>query len=164
MAKAALVSASTLLQAEVEHYSNDNGSARGGLAPWQLLRVRAFVDGNLHRTIHIQDLSGVAQRSPAYFARKFKLAVGESPHAYVMRRRLERACHLMVTSRASLSAIASSAGFSDQSHMCRLFRAAFGQSPASWRREHYARPDLFKLIVNEQPRRSVVPVSDVVDA
>jgi AraC family transcriptional regulator len=136
VAKAALVTASALLQAEVERYSSDNGSARDGLAPWQMRRVRAFIEGNLHRTIHTRDLSAVAQRSPAYFSRKFKLAVGEPPHAYVVRRRLERACHLMVTSAASLSEIALSVGFSDQAHLGRLFRAAFGQSPASWRREH----------------------------
>jgi AraC family transcriptional regulator len=135
-AKASLVAASNLLLAEVERYSSANRFARGSLAPWQMLRVRTFIDSNLHRTIHIRDLSAVAQRSPAYFARNFKLAIGESPHAYVIRKRLERACHLMVTSAASLSDIAFNAGFSDQSHLCRLFRAAFGQSPASWRREH----------------------------
>ena len=135
VAKAALVTASTLLQAEVERYSSDSGSARSGLAPWQMLRVRAFIDGNLHRTIHIRDLSAVARRSPAHFSRKFKLAVGESPHAYVVSRRLERACHLMMTSAAALSEIALSVGFSDQAHLCRLFRQAFGQSPANWRRE-----------------------------
>ncbi|HXO71742.1 MAG TPA: helix-turn-helix domain-containing protein, partial [Bradyrhizobium sp.] len=48
---------------------------------------------------------------------------------------LERACHLMITSAASLSEIALSVGFSDQAHLCRLFRQAFGQSPANWRRE-----------------------------
>ena len=137
VAKAALVTASTLLQAEVERYSSANGSARGGLAPWQIAAcAAAFIDSNLHRPIYIRHLSAVAQRSPAYFCRKFKLAVGEPPHAYVVRRRLERACHLMVTSASSLSEIALSVGFSDQAHLCRLFRAAFGQSPASWRREH----------------------------
>ena len=134
-AKASLVTASHILQAEIERCSGANSSARGGLAAWQLLRVRAYVDGNLHRTIHISDLSAVARRSPAHFSRKFKLAVGESPHAYVVKRRLERACHLMMTSATSLSEIALSVGFSDQAHLCRLFRQAFGQSPANWRRE-----------------------------
>jgi AraC family transcriptional regulator len=136
VAKASLVTASNLLQAEVERYSNTAGTARGGLAPWQMLRVRAFIDSNLHRSIHIRDLSAVAQRSPAHFCRKFRLAAGESPHAYIVRRRLERACHLMVISASSMSEIALSVGFSDQAHLCRHFRAAFGQSPASWRREH----------------------------
>jgi AraC family transcriptional regulator len=134
VAKASLATASTILQAEIERRSGANGSTGGGLAAWQLLRVRAFIESNLHRTIHIRDLSAVARRSPAHFSRKFKLAVGESPHAYVVRRRLERACHLMMTSASSLSQIALSVGFSDQAHLCRLFRQAFGQSPASWRR------------------------------
>ena len=134
-AKASLVTASHILQAEIERCSGTNGFTRGGLAAWQILRVRAYIDGNLHRTIHIRDLSAVARRSPAHFSRKFKLAVGESPHAYVVRRRLEKACYLMITGAASLSEIALSVGFSDQAHLCRLFRQAFGQSPANWRRE-----------------------------
>jgi len=135
VAKASLATASNILQAEIERCSGTNGFTRGGLASWQILRVRAFIDGNLHRAIHIRDLSAIARRSPAHFSRKFKLAVGESPHAYVVRRRLERACHLMMTSAEPLSEIALSVGFSDQAHLCRLFRQAFGQSPAHWRRE-----------------------------
>src|SRR3954447_5944844 len=134
-AKASLVTASHILQAEIERCSGANASARGGLAAWQIVRVRAYIDSNLHRTIHIRDLSAVARRSPAHFSRKFKQAVGEPPHAYVVRRRLERACHLMMTGAEPLSEIALSVGFSDQAHLCRLFRQAFGQSPASWRRE-----------------------------
>ena len=134
-AKASLVTASHILQAEIERCSGANASTRGGLAAWQILRVRAYIDNNLHRTIHIRDLSAVARRSPAHFSRKFKLAVGEPPQAYVVRRRLERACHLMITGAEPLSEIALSVGFSDQAHLCRLFRQAFGQSPANWRRE-----------------------------
>jgi len=141
-ARLSLATASHILQAEIERYSGGNEAPRGGLAAWQILRVRAYIDGNLHRTIHIRDLSAVARRSPAHFSRKFKLAVGESPHAYVVRRRLERACHLMMTSAASLSEIALSVGFSDQAHLCRLFRHAFGQSPASWRRERGIPPEV----------------------
>jgi AraC family transcriptional regulator len=134
-AKASLVTASHILQAEIERRWGANGSTTGSLAAWQVVRVRAYVDSNLHRTIHIRDLSAVARRSKAHFSRKFKLAVGESPHAYVVRRRLERACHLMRTSAEPLSEIALSVGFSDQAHLCRLFRQAFGQSPANWRRD-----------------------------
>jgi AraC family transcriptional regulator len=141
-AKASLVTASSILQLEIERSSGAIGSARGGLAAWQILRVRAYIDGNLHRTIHIQDLSAVARRSPAHFSRKFKLAVGKSPHAYVVGRRLERACYLMMTSAEPLSEIAVSVGFSDQAHLCRLFRQAFGQSPASWRRERGVSPGM----------------------
>jgi AraC family transcriptional regulator len=136
VAKASLITASRILQAEIERCSGANGCPRGGLVAWQIARVRAYIDSNLHRTIHLRDLSAVVHRSPAHFARKFKSAFGEPPHAYVVRRRLEKACHLMMTGRTSLCEIALSAGFSDQAHLSRLFRRAFGQSPASWRREH----------------------------
>ncbi len=135
-AKASLATASTILQSEIERHSGAKRSSTGGLAGWQIARVRTFIDGNLHRTIHTQDLSVIARRTPAHFSRSFKLTFGEPPHAYVVKRRLEKACHLMITSSDSLSEIALSVGFSDQAHLCRLFRQAFGQSPAVWRREH----------------------------
>jgi AraC family transcriptional regulator len=134
-AKASLATVSTILQSEIERHSGARGTRTAGLAGWQVARVRAFIDKNLHRTIHTQDLSIVARRSPAHFSRSFKLTFGEPPHAYVVKRRLEKACHLMITSSTSLSEIAPSVGFSDQAHLCRLFRQTFGQSPASWRRE-----------------------------
>src|ERR1700730_12858536 len=134
-AKASLATASSILQSEIERHSGARGSSTAGRAGWQVSRVRAFIDKNLHRTIHTQDLSVVARRSPAHFSRSFKLTFGEPPHAYVVKRRLEKACHLMITSSLPLSDIALGVGFSDQAHLCRLFRQAFGQSPASWRRE-----------------------------
>jgi AraC family transcriptional regulator len=136
-AKASLVTASSILQSEIERLSRAQakGARPGALAAWQIVRVRAFIDENLHRTIRVKDLGAVAQRSAAHFSRSFKQVFGESPYAYVVRRRLERACHLMITSSASLSEIARSAGFSSQAHLCRLFRQALGQSPSSWRRD-----------------------------
>jgi AraC family transcriptional regulator len=134
-AKASLVTASSILQSEIERCSRAKGARPGALAGWQIARVRAFIDENLHRTIHAGDLSAVARRSTAHFSRSFKRAFGEPPHAYVVRRRLERACHLMISSSASLSEIALSVGFSDQAHLCRLFRQVVGQSPSSWRRD-----------------------------
>ena len=135
-AKESLATASSILQLEIERRSRTKGARTGVLAPWQIARVRAFIDENLHRTIHVKDLSAVARRSMAHFSRYFKQALGEPPHAYVVRRRLERACHLMLTSSASLRKIALSVGFSDQAHLSRLFRQAFGQGPSGWRRDH----------------------------
>jgi AraC-like DNA-binding protein len=99
------------------------------------LHIRGFIDRNLHRTIHVRDLAAVVQRSPAHFARSFKQTFGDPPHAYVTRMRLHKSCHLMVTTSATVVEIALATGFSDQSHLCRLFRKTFGQSPSRWRRE-----------------------------
>jgi AraC family transcriptional regulator len=138
-AKASLVTASSILQSEIERSSGANGPMPGALADWQITRVRAFIEDNLHSNIDGSDLSAVAQRSLAHFSRSFKRAFGETPHAYVIKRRLERACHLMVTTPDSLSEIALNSGFSDQAHLCRLFQRAFGQRPSIWRRHHKTR-------------------------
>ncbi|WP_187436723.1 helix-turn-helix domain-containing protein [Bradyrhizobium rifense] len=134
-AKAALDTASSILRSEVERCSHIQGAGPGALAAWQTARVRAFIEENLHRTIRVKDIGAVAQLSAAHFSRSFKQVIGESPHAYVVRRRLERACQLMITGSASLREIAQSVGFSDQAHLSRLFRQAFGQSPARWRHD-----------------------------
>jgi AraC family transcriptional regulator len=135
-AKASLVKASSILQSTIERSSGANGCRPGALAGWQIARVRAFIEQNLQRNIVVRDLSAVAERSPAHFSRSFKKAVGEPPHAYVIKRRLERACHLMVTTTEPLSEIALSVGFSDQAHLCKLFQRTFKQTPSIWRR-HY---------------------------
>ena len=134
-AKTSLATASSILQSAIERRSGARGSRTGGLAGWQMALVRSFIDRHLDRAIHTNDLSAVARRSTAHFSRSFKQAFGEPPHAYIVRRRLEVACHLMLTGTASLSNIALSVGFSDQAHLSKLFRQAFGQSPSSWRRE-----------------------------
>jgi AraC family transcriptional regulator len=135
LAKASLITASRILHTEIWRCSVAKGRLRGGLVAWQIARVQTYIDSNLDRPLHVRNLSAVVCLSPAHFCRKFKLAFGESPHVYVVRRRLERASHLMLTSAASLSEIALNVGLSDQAHLCRLFRRAFGQSPAGWRRE-----------------------------
>jgi AraC family transcriptional regulator len=134
-ATVSLAKASSILQLEIDRRSGGNGSRTGGLAGWQIARVRAFIDNNLHNTIHSKDLSAVARLSTYHFARSFKRSFGEPPHAHVMRRRLDKACHLMMTSSESLSQIALSVGFSDQSHLCKRFKQVFGESPSNWRRE-----------------------------
>jgi AraC-like DNA-binding protein len=134
-AKASLSAASCILQLSFSRTTAPRAEKAPGLAGWQVARVRDYIDKNLHRPIHTRDLSSVANRSVAHFSRAFKTAFGEPPHAYVVRRRLEVASHLMLTSADPLSEIAVSAGFSDQAHLNKVFKQAFGESPASWRRE-----------------------------
>jgi AraC family transcriptional regulator len=76
-AKASLATASSILQSEIERRSCVKGARPGALAAWRIARVRAFIDENLHRTIHTKELSAVAQRSTAQFSRSFKQALGE---------------------------------------------------------------------------------------
>jgi AraC family transcriptional regulator len=149
-AKASLVAASSILQSEIERSSGASGSRPGALAGWQITRVRAFIEQNLHGNIGARHLSALAQRSPAHFSRSFKQAFGEPPHAYVIKRRLERACHLMITTSDSLSAIALSVGLSDQAHLCKLFQRAFGQSPSIWRRYHKIKESISSVDIGKE--------------
>jgi len=104
------------------------------LLPWQSRRVREFIDGRIGTRILISDLSAIAKLSESHFARAFKSTFGQTPHAYLVRRRVELASQLMRAGGNSLSDIALTCGFSDQAHLCRLFRRCIGQSPAAWRR------------------------------
>jgi len=136
-AKASIARATILLKVELERRTATalQEAGPGQLAGWQVHRLRAFIDEHLDRTIRIADLASVARRSAAYFCRAFKRTFGETPHAYVIRRRLHRARHLMLTTDVALAEIALSCGFTDQAHLCRLFRRTYGHSPAVWRRE-----------------------------
>ena len=106
----------------------------GCLAPSQLSRVIDFVDANLGRTVRTRDLAASARLSASYFSQTFRASVGQSPHAFVMRRRVERAQELMLATDKPLSEIALDCGLADQPHLTRLFRRIVGTSPAAWRR------------------------------
>jgi AraC-like DNA-binding protein len=107
---------------------------RGGLAPWQVKRVTTHIDAHLESVIPIRDLAQVAGLSVSHFMRAFRASFGHSPHRFIMRRRLERAQGLMLTSGTPLGQIALECGLADQSHLTRLFRRFVGESPGMWRR------------------------------
>jgi len=110
------------------------GVARGGLAAWQLRRVFAHIESNLAQTIHIETLAQLARLSDGHFCRAFKASVGETPHGYITRKRLEEAKMMMLTTSVTLSQIACACGMTDQAHLTRLFRQYVGETPLVWRR------------------------------
>ncbi|SEQ51069.1 helix-turn-helix domain-containing protein [Sphingobium sp. YR768] len=106
----------------------------GGLAGWQLREVTAYVQNRLGRPLIVEELALVASLSPGHFCRAFKVSVGETPHAYVIRQRIRRAQRLMLETGNSLSDIASACGLADQAHLTRLFKRLVGTTPLLWRR------------------------------
>lgn len=135
-AKASIARATSLLQVEFDRRNAaEQGPSQGALVAWQVNRVRAYIDTHLETSIQIRDLAAVARRSTAYFCRAFKSTFGETPHAFIVGQRLHRAAELMLTSDDSLSQVALACGFSDQAHLCKMFRQRHGQSPAVWRRQ-----------------------------
>ena len=107
---------------------------RGGLAPWQIRRVAAHIEEHLGESIQCAELSALTKLSLSHFMRAFRDSFGCPPHAYLMKRRIERAQGLMLATSAPLGQIASECGLADQSHLSRLFQQFVGESPAAWRR------------------------------
>lgn len=140
-AKLAIRRAVSILRIEIDRLRvpSTRNASTGELASWQISRVQAYVDSRLSERIHVGDLSRVVRRSTAHFCRAFKRTTGETPHSYIIGRRLRQAEILMLVSDAPMSEIAIRCGFSDQAHFCNRFRLATGQSPAAWRRAHRER-------------------------
>jgi len=113
---------------------NEQRTYGGGLAPWQVRSVTTYIEANLNTSLSCETLARLARLSVSHFARAFKRTFGYSPHAFLMRRRMERAQGLMLKCTAPLAHIALECGFADQAHLSRLFRQFTGESPASWRR------------------------------
>lgn len=108
--------------------------ARGGLPAWQARRVFAHVEANLSKRIHIRELARLLDLSASHFCRAFKCSFGVSPRDYVLRRRIEVAQGLMLTTSEPLSSIAVSCGMCDQPHFTRSFHRIVGETPYAWRR------------------------------
>lgn len=129
-----LGNADTLERPSVESAPAPANATKGGLAPWQLKRVRAYVEEELDGTILIDDLAVVAELSPGHFCRAFKTSTGETPHGYIVRQRILRAQRLMLETNDTLSHIACACGMTDQAHLTRLFRRVLNETPLAWRR------------------------------
>ena len=113
----------------------------GGLAPWQIRRVTTHIEAHLDEHIRNRELATLVRLSSFYFCRAFRESFADSPHSYIMRRRVERAQGLMLTTNISLAQIAVNCGIADQAHFNKLFRRFFGETPGNWRRARVAGPE-----------------------
>ena len=134
-----IVKAADLINAEVERreaseHTQAVETVNRRLAPWQTRRVMEFVEAHLADRIRIEDLADVAHLSARHFSRAFSGDFRQSPYAYIVLRRIERAKEIMLVTDEPLANIAAKVGLSDQPHLTRLFHRIVGESPASWRR------------------------------
>ena len=134
-----LVQAASLLRKQIDAGEKAEViDGRGRLMAWQVRKVRDYIDAHIAEPLLVADLCALIQRSEAHFSRLFKRTFGESPHAFLIRRRLKWAEQHMLQTDASLSDIALRCGFADQAHLCKHFRHLTGRTPASWRRAQRA--------------------------
>lgn len=102
------------------------------LHPVALERARAFLDAARGRVVRSSELEAVSGLPRFELARQFRARYGTSPYRYSLMRRLERARELLLAGRPA-AAVALEAGFADQAHFTRRFRAAFGLAPGRYR-------------------------------
>jgi AraC family transcriptional regulator len=130
-----LLEAASLLRKQLDsQVAEGNSDGRGRLLAWQARKVQDYIDGHITGPVPVSDLCALVRFSEAHFSRSFKRTFGESPHAFVIRRRLEVAAQYMLQTDVPLSDIALRCGFADQAHLSRLFRHASGLTPSGWRR------------------------------
>ncbi|MBB1200753.1 AraC family transcriptional regulator [Enterobacteriaceae bacterium 89] len=133
----ALSSASTLLLTHLlQHYTNVQWQlpkVTGGLAPFVLRNVLAFIEANLAQPLTLADLAQEAALSEYHFARMFSQSMKMAPHQYVMQRRMVRAEELVRHSALPLTDIALACGFSSASHFSNRFKSALGMTPSQLR-------------------------------
>jgi AraC-like DNA-binding protein len=98
-----------------------------------LLRAKDLADARYFEPLAVADLARAAGLSRAHFSREFRRAFGESPHAYLLTRRLERAAALLRMTDRSVSDICFSIGLQSVGSFTTSFTGTFGASPNAYR-------------------------------
>ena len=98
-----------------------------------LLRAKDLADARYFEPLGVEDLAGAAGLSRAHFSREFRRAFGESPHSYLLTRRLERAAALLRNTDQSVAEICFSVGLRSVGSFTTSFTRTYGTSPTAYR-------------------------------
>jgi AraC-like DNA-binding protein len=98
-----------------------------------LLRARDLVDARYFEPLTVADLARAARLSPAHFSREFRRAFGESPHEYLLTRRLERAAALLRNTDRPVTEICFAVGLTSVGSFTTSFQRVFGAAPLAYR-------------------------------
>jgi AraC-like DNA-binding protein len=98
-----------------------------------LLRAKDLADARFADPLTVADLAETAHLSPAHFSREFRRVFGESPHAYLLTRRLERAASMLRTTDRSVADICTAVGLSSVGSFTTTFTRVYGKTPTAYR-------------------------------
>jgi AraC-like DNA-binding protein len=98
-----------------------------------LLRAKDLADARYFESLDVDDLARAAGLSRAHFSREFRRAFGESPHGYLLTRRLERAAALLRTTDRLVTDICFSVGLQSVGSFTTSFKRTYGASPTEYR-------------------------------
>jgi AraC-like DNA-binding protein len=107
-----------------------------------LLRARDLADARFAERLTVADLAAAAMLSPAHFSREFRTAFGETPHQYLLSRRMERAAALLRGTDHSVARICAEVGLASVGSFTTSFKHTFGVTPTAYRA---ARPPAAQL-------------------
>lgn len=99
----------------------------------KLLRAKDLIDARYSEQLDVDDLARAACLSRAHFSREFRRVFGESPHAYLLTRRLERAAALLRTTDRSVTDICFAVGAQSLGSFTTSFTRTYGRSPTAYR-------------------------------
>jgi AraC-like DNA-binding protein len=99
----------------------------------RLLRARDAIDRSYSDDLDVATLARIALISPSHFIRRFRAVFGETPHRYLQRRRIERACALLRTTDTPVLDIAAAVGYDSPGTFGRTFTRIVGCSPTAYR-------------------------------
>jgi AraC family transcriptional regulator len=108
---------------------------RGGLTPARLRRVTELVYSKIEEELTLDEMAQCAGLSAAHFSEMFRKSTGESPHQFLLRRRVERAKEMLREAEMRILDVAVACGFKTQQHFARVFRRTCGVSPTEYRYE-----------------------------
>src|SRR6202142_4302353 len=109
--------------------------APGAISGWKMRRLIDFIEEHLDGDLSLEAMAREVDISPLYLARAFKAAIHQSPHQYVLARRIEKSKELLRNTDMPIVDVALSVGFSSQSHLSHWFLRQIGVSPAAYRRQ-----------------------------
>lgn len=98
-----------------------------------LLRAKDLADARYPERLDVDDMAGAAGLSKAHFSREFRRAFGESPHAYLLTRRLERAAALLRMTDWTVAEVCVEVGLQSIGSFTTSFKRAYGQTPTEYR-------------------------------
>jgi AraC-like DNA-binding protein len=98
-----------------------------------LLRAKDLADARYFEPLDVAELASAAGLSRAHFSREFRRTFGESPHGYLLTRRLERAATLLRTTDSSVAEICMSVGLQSVGSFTTSFKRAYGRTPTEYR-------------------------------
>jgi AraC-like DNA-binding protein len=98
-----------------------------------LLRAKDFADARYSQRLDVGDMAAAAGLSKAHFSREFRRAFGESPHHYLLTRRLERAAALLRMTDWSVAEVCVEVGLQSVGSFTTSFKRAYGQTPTEYR-------------------------------